>query len=103
MFKPGTIPSKSKVFIVTSRYKIGDKTVVNNYRPISITSIFSKTFKKALKTVDFFENKVILNSNQFGFKLRLDTVNAMHALVIKITNHLDRGVHSGFPRFGEGV
>ena len=42
----GIFPSALKIAKVIPVYKTGNKTLVNNYRPVSILSIFSKLFEK---------------------------------------------------------
>ena len=48
----------------------GDKTEVNNYRPISILSIWSKVFERNMfnRLYVYFERLSLLTSQQFGFR-----------------------------------
>jgi hypothetical protein len=46
----GTIPSKLKIAKVIPIFKSEDASVVNNYRPISLLRIFTKTLKQIVQT-----------------------------------------------------
>ena len=64
IFKNGIVPAAFKFFIIMSIYKAGDKTLINNYRPISTISNFAKIFEKCLKErlTDFLsKNKQLLD------------------------------------------
>ena len=45
IFKTGIVPAAFKISIITPIYKAGDKTLINNYRPISTISNFAKIFE----------------------------------------------------------
>ena len=51
-------------------FKADDPMLFNNYRPVSLLSIFSKIFEKAMYTrlVDFLEMHKVLYDKQFGFR-----------------------------------
>ncbi len=54
---------------VTPIYKIGDKNVALNCRPISLTSLAGKILKKIIrdKLVNLFEENNIISDTQHGF------------------------------------
>lgn len=72
-------------------YKAGDKSKINNFRPISVINNFSKIFEKCLKDrlMDFFICNNILSKNQYGFCNGLSTTDAIYELTKNITDNLD--------------
>ena len=44
-FRSGDLPSNLKLTKVVPKFKSEDSSSVNNYRPISVLSIFSKVFE----------------------------------------------------------
>ena len=67
-------------------YRKGDKTNPSNYRPISLLTSFSKVFEKALyvKLTEHINNNDILVGQQFGFRKRLATEDAVFKLIHEI-------------------
>ena len=65
-FLVGKFPDGAKIAKVVPVYKSGDKKQLNNYRPISILSCFSKTYEKATfsRLISFLEKHSILHPNQ---------------------------------------
>ena len=61
------IPKQWKVANVVPVFKKGDKRQVDNYRPISLTSLIMKAFEKCVR-VELFEScKHLIDSSQHGF------------------------------------
>lgn len=75
----GTIPSIWKTATVTPIFKKGDKTLVQNYRPISLTCITSKILERIVhKRLSFFLSRGgILSRNQHGFMQNRSTMSAL--------------------------
>ena len=60
-------------FLIANRIPVlkkGDKPIGDNYRPVSLLSIFGKFFEKLLfnSIMDFLEGNNLLSSNQSGFR-----------------------------------
>ena len=78
-FDNGIFPSQLKIAKVVPIHKGGSKTDVSNYRPISLLSIFSKLFEKAMhiRVYDFLQNNGSLNDHQFGFRKQRSCEHAL--------------------------
>ena len=87
----GIFPDELKIAKVISIYKFGDKTSIENYRPISVLSVFSKFFEKIMYNhlINFINKHNILYKYQFGFRKRHSTNHAIITLVDKISTALD--------------
>ena len=84
-------PSKLKVARVAAVYKNGEKTILNNYRPISILPIISKIIERILHTQisEYFCNKKLLYSSQYGFRSGHSTELAAAEMVDRIISNFD--------------
>lgn len=89
----GIFPSCLKKAIVVPIYKSGNKEQVSNYRPISILPSVSKVLEKIInnRLVQYLESQGFLSKNQFGFRSKLSTANAVHELTDYIVQELDMG------------
>ena len=69
-FNEGTFPDKNKMVIPS--HKKGSINDVNNYRPISLLSIFSKIMEKIMSTrlTTYLELHDIIYPKLFGFRAR---------------------------------
>ena len=72
-------------------HKKNDKQLVNNYRPISLLSIFGKTFEKIIfnKIYNFLLEKNLLNSNQCVFRPSDSCINQLLAITHEIFEAFD--------------
>lgn len=66
-YSTGCIPSDWKLALVVPVFKKGDKGSVENYRPISLTSLVMKVFERAIKTSLWSACKDLLDPRQHGF------------------------------------
>ena len=89
----GIFPTELKLAYITPIYKNGDKTLINNYRPISILSVFSKIFEKLMykRLFNFINKNNILFKHQFGFREGYGTSLALIYLIDKINQAINNG------------
>ena len=68
-FSLGISPDDLKVAKVIPLFKKGDTLDINNYRPISLLTCFSKIFEKAIFTrlSNFLDKHSVLIASQYGF------------------------------------
>lgn len=92
-FKSGIFPNQFKKAIICPIYKKGDARLVNNYRPISLLSVFSKLFERCIKNrlVKYLDENEILSDLQFGFRSGRDTNDAILAVTEEVYSELDMG------------
>ncbi|KAF2347312.1 Reverse transcriptase domain [Trinorchestia longiramus] len=66
----GIVPDDSKRANVTPLFKKGNKQIANNYRPISLTSVISKTIERLLKVriTKHLNDQNLINDTQHGFR-----------------------------------
>ena len=92
-FETGIFPDELKIAKIVPIFKSGDKTLVSNYRPISVLSFFSKIFETILYNhlIEFIEKHDLLYKFQFGFRKQFSTSHAIISLVDKIHEDLNSG------------
>ncbi|MCP4459583.1 MAG: reverse transcriptase family protein, partial [Cytophagales bacterium] len=66
-FVTGCIPPDWKLASVVPVFKKDDKNSVENYRPISLTSLVMKVFERCIKTALFSVCEDVLDNRQHGF------------------------------------
>ena len=79
VFTEGISPSNCKVARVVPVNKTGAKDDMNNYRPISILTCFSKIIEKILyaRLYEFLKKHNVIYENQYGFQSNVSTAHAM--------------------------
>ena len=84
----GTHPEELKTVKVIALYTKGIKHEPNNYRPISLLSLFDKILEKILcrRLVSFLDHNKILYCYQYGFHKAYSMVLAL----IEITDYIKR-------------
>lgn len=97
IFKSGVFPSQLKQSKIVPIYKKGDRTSINNYRPIAILSFFSKVIEKCFTTrlTNYLTKFAVLSPNQFGFRARYSTNLALVSFTDKIKSMIDHGRYAG--------
>ena len=95
-FLTGVVPEKLKIARVIPVYKKGSKTVMNNYRPISLLSVFNKLLEKLMynRLASFLEKNEILFHGQFGFRSNHSTNHAILLITDKIQKAIERKLYS---------
>ena len=83
----GHVPLQLKVDKIIPIFKNGDPLCLDNYRPISLLSAFSKVLEKIIcnRLVVFLESNNLINKNQFGFRKKHSTVHPIIHLLNKVT------------------
>lgn len=92
-FCEGTFPSALKICKVNPVYKKGDRTHVGNYRPVALSSVFSKIFELAMldRFLNFINKHNLLTSNQHGFRQKHSTTTAINAFIESVVAALEAG------------
>ena len=88
----GKYPSKLKVSKVTPVFKDDDDTDHNNYRPISLLSIFNRIFEKLMykRLVNFIEKHNLIDNAQLGFRTGFSTNHAILDIISSIQSNMDK-------------
>ena len=98
-FSTGIFPDVLKVAKVITIHKGGSTQELNNFRPISLLSIFDKIIEKLMdkRLYQFFEDNNVLYKKQFGFQKRHSTSHSL----IEITETIKESIDNG--KFGCGI
>ena len=91
--RTGTVPSQWKCARVTPIYKGGDKTCMENYRPISVIPILAKIMEKVVykQLFQFLVEIKLLSDCQSGFRPMYSTQTALLNVTEKLLNSIDSG------------
>ena len=92
-FSTGVFPDALKIVKVIPVHKSGSTQDLNNFRPISLLSIFDKIIEKLMhkRLYLYFESHNMLFHNQFGFRKGNSTVHAL----IQITEQIKQSIENG--------
>ena len=66
-FVTGCIPDEWKLASVVPVHKKGDKSCVDNYRPISLTCLVMKVFERCIHMELYYACESLLDPRQHGF------------------------------------
>jgi len=83
----GYVPSQLKVAKIVPIFKSGDSQSMDNYRPISLLSVFSKILERVMcaRLVTYLESNNIISPNQYGFRKKHSTLHPVIHLLNKVT------------------
>ena len=89
----GTFPTDWKQTKILPIHKSGSLSSFENFRPISILPVLSKTIEKAVhrQVIALLEDKKLISQPQFGFRTKLSTELAATLLFDNIRQHVDEG------------
>lgn len=89
--KKGVFPQELKINRVKPIYKSGSRNDMNNYRPISIISVFSKIIEKVLmgRMLSFIQKYKLVDKYQYGFLKHSSTLSAVIDFVSYLSEALD--------------
>ena len=87
----GKFPDNLKVAKVKPIFKKGEKHSIENYRPISLLSGFSKILEKVMynRVIPFLESNKTLSTSQFGFRKGKGISHALCAFIDSVLNARD--------------
>ena len=90
-FLQGVFPENNKIAKVIPIHKKGSTKDINNYRPISLLSIFSKIMEKlmAIRLNSFLDLNSIIVPNQFGFRAGFSTSHSLISITETIKKTID--------------
>ena len=92
-FTTGKFPDPIKIVKVIPIHKGGSMQDINNFRPISLLSIFDKIIEKLMhiKLYQFLEDNDIIYTNQYGFRKHMSTTHALVQITEKIKSSIEAG------------
>ena len=87
----GVFPDALKISEVIPIHKGGSTEEINNYRPISLLSVFDKIIEKLMhkRLYEFLQEHKILFQNLFGFRKNNSTTFALLEITEKIKETID--------------
>ncbi len=90
------VPSQMKIAKVIPIHKGGMRGSMDNYRPISLLSCFSKILEKVVcnRLCSFLETHSILSGAQFGFRPGHSTIHPMLHFVNHVSTDLNNKEHT---------
>jgi hypothetical protein len=90
------VPSQMKIAKVVPIHKGGSRGSMDNYRPISLLSCFSKILEKVVcnRLCSFLETHNILSGAQFGFRPGHSTIHPMLHFVNHVSTALNNKEHT---------
>ena len=88
----GIYPSKLKHAKIIPVFKNEDESDPNNYRPISLLSVFNRIFEKLMykRLQSFIDKYDILSKSQYGFRENCSIQHALIDIVNKIQLNFDK-------------
>lgn len=93
-FTEGIFPSSLKITVVKPLFKSGERSDLNNYRPIALIPVLSKIFEKVMhaRLTSFLTKNDIIREEQNGFRKGRSTARACYSLIKNISIFMDRKI-----------
>ena len=94
-FAAGIVPHQLKVAKIIPVYKSGRKDLMDNYRPISLLSCFSKLIEKIVcaRLTSFLDTNNLISNAQFGFRKKHSTLQPLVHFLNFVAKALDKKEH----------
>jgi Reverse transcriptase (RNA-dependent DNA polymerase) len=94
-FNTGIVPTQLKVAKVIPVFKGGDKSQMDNYRPISLLNTFSKVMEKIVhnRLSSFLNENNLLSESQYGFRKEHSTIHPLTKFLNFITKAFNDKEH----------
>ena len=95
-FLQGVVPTQMKIAKIIPIHKGGDRSSMDNYRPISLLSCFSKILEKIVckRLTLFLENNNLISNSQFGFRSSHSTIHPMIKFMNFVSEALNKKQHT---------
>ena len=92
----GIVPDYFKLACVIPIFKKGSQINLNNYRPISLLSLFNRILEKLLlkRLLNFITKHNLLYDKQMGFRSNHSTLMAILLITDKIQKSIDSGYYA---------
>ena len=89
-FENGIFPSRMKIAKVIPIHKKGNHLDVNNYRPISLLPVLSKSLERIMfnRLTSYITRFNLVTTIQFGFQKGKSTTDAIATFLNKLNDHL---------------
>ena len=90
-------PTSEKLAKISPVAKSNDRTLLDNFRPISILPVFSKVLETIVyhQISNYLEKNNLLSPYQFGFRRGRSTIHAVTYLTDNIRENIDKGLCTG--------
>lgn len=87
----GIFPDQLKTSVITPIYKNGDRSVISNYRPISVLNNIAKILERCMKSrlIEHLIYNKILSDRQFGFVEGKSTEDAIFEVAKTVYNSFE--------------
>ena len=89
-FNLGQIPSDWKTANVVPVHKKGDKSNIENYRPISLTTLVMKVMEKIIRNELYNKCQTLIHESQHGFLPGKSCLTQMTNVIDDVSSSLNR-------------
>lgn len=94
-FVEGEFPNLLKITKLVPLHKKGDRALLENYRPIALTTCFSKVFEYCYlyRLEEFLDKHNIISNYQHGFRKNHSTASALASFLGSVVSALEGGTY----------